>query len=159
MSIKCVRRVCVWKSRYSSILSRCRGDYSTEHDELWQRWGFVFLASKKEKKIKQLGIREGEKKMRWYKENGRKAAHTNTRSFKPQKLFRATNSFYKANCALIPVISKTEGRKAGWGGEMARESSCLWRWIAVIARCFFYLLTCTHTHPRCTLFINLQVEQ
>lgn len=59
-------------------------------------------------------------------ENGRKAAHSNTRSFKPQKLFRATNSFYKAACALIPVISKSEGRRR------AVKSTCLWKW-----RCFF----------------------
>ena len=64
----------------------------------------------------------------------RKSAHANTRSFKPQKLFRATNSFYKAGCALIPVISKIEGR------GLAGKSTCLWKrtWDAniVVARCF-----------------------
>lgn len=64
----------------------------------------------------------------------RKSAHANTRSFKPQKLFRPTNSFYKAGCALIPVISKIEGR------GMAGKSTCLWKrtWDAniVVARCF-----------------------
>lgn len=73
----------------------------------------------------------------------RKSAHANTRSFKPQKLFRATNSFYKAGCALIPVISKIEGR------GMAGKSTCLWKrtWDAniVVARCFSPR---AHTHTR-----------
>lgn len=69
---------------------------------------------------KRLGVRWGEKsEIRRYEKIGRKAANTNTHSFKPQKLFRATNSFYKAGCALIPVISKTEGRR------MAGKSTCL----------------------------------
>lgn len=98
---------------------------------------------------------ERETKMRWYKENGRKAAHTNTRSFKPQKLFRATNSFYKANCALIPVISKTEGRKAGWGGGRGKHLSLKMN----CSYCQMFSLS-THMHPHSsTPCTHLQVEQ
>lgn len=118
---QCVQvSVCVccvlWEPRYSSVLSH--GQSRSEH---WA-WGSMAGLRAREKKIKPLGFRQGEKsEIRWCDENGRKAARGNTRSFKPQKLFRATNSFYKAGSALIPVISKTEGRR------MSGKSTCLWK--------------------------------
>lgn len=57
-----------------------------------------------------LGFRRGERR-RWPEASAR------PRSLKPQKLFRATNSFYKAGCAPIPVISRPQ--RGGEQMEMA----------------------------------------
>lgn len=92
------------------VLSHSQRDQSAEHEELWQGLG-VFALKKKKINLESDGVKKVKK--RWYEENGRKAAHTNTRSFKPQKLFWATNSFYKAGSALIPVISETRGEENG----------------------------------------------
>lgn len=54
-------------------------------------------------------------------------------TFKPQKLFRATNSFYKAGCALIPVISSPEGRRMTGKKHLPLIISNM-----VVARCLFF---------------------
>lgn len=85
---------------------------------------------------------ERKSEIRWHDDNGRKAAHTNTHSFKPQKLFRATNSFYKAGCALIPVISKTEGRRMA-RKALASDNEPMLQ-ISLLPDVFLYILTSMH---------------
>lgn len=102
---------CVRAPGYSSVLSRSEHRACAAVAEI----SACFLVLEQNKSAIDTRRKQRNKTVWW------RMAGSDARSFKPQKLSRATNSFYKADCALIPVTSKAKGKTMAHKWHLAQK--------------------------------------